>query len=525
MGNKQSSGKKSLSRSTKTGHPSQENLQSNLVKKTTKASDEYKLSEDNLRDEFKASIIKKGRYTKTAQRNSESSNVAIKLFDGKSLKNSSHNFETEAAILQKLDHPNIVKLFEMTKLNNQMSLVLELCDGGNVLERLPYTEDRASRIVRQVCSAVSYMHSKNIVHRDIDCSNIIFASGGEKSEVKLVDFGSACELETIPEHPGAFKFLKEKTGSLNIMAPEVILGKYGPKVDMWSVGIVTYTLLNNGKKPFTGETLEELEPKILRGYIDYTDWECSKISKDFCLKTCSVNSKDRLTAFSSLYHPWIAAEQKTVFQVLPVELVTSMSFYRTALPLKRIALNVLARRVKSSKYREVFENINKSHSGLITKEEFMEAFKHSGNSKSELEDLYEKLDININGGITYTEFIAATLETGGELSEGQLREAFDLISSNGRYITQKDVSGIVSESLKDRNSISVAKDKLERQMNRFTKKHKKEKIHYYEFAEMFEHGFKDLRSMGTLTEMSLNEEQFKALQEDDQMRHLEAINE
>lgn len=524
MGNKQSSGR-GIQKSV-----SQENLQNNLVaagKNRRGSANRYKIAADSLLGSGSSTEIQKAqlkKYCKTAQ-HGDTGSVAIKLFDGRSIMGPSHDFETEAAILSKCDHPNIVKLFEITMVKNKMSLVLELCDGGSVLDRLPYTEGKASKIVRQVCSAVSYMHGKNIVHRDIECSNILYSTSDQNSEVKLVDFGSACELETIPSHPGAFKFLKEQTGSLYVMAPEVLRGKYGPKIDVWSVGILAYTLLNNGEKPFAGELKEELESRILLGSIDYSDWEHSRIAKDFCQKTCEVNSTSRLAAASALYHPWIASEPSSIFKVLPVELVTSFSFYRNALPLKRIGLNVLARKIKSSKYREVFEDINKSHTGLITNEEFMEAFKHSGNSKRELDDLYDKLDINNNGGITYTEFIAATLETGAEVEEDQLRYAFELISSNGRYITKKDVEDIVSESLKDRDKITVFEDKLERQMKRFTKNHNKEKIHYSDFAQMFEHGYQDLHSMGTLVETSLNEEQFQQMKEEEKTKHLDVIGE
>ena len=93
-----------------------------------------------------------------------------------------------------------------------------------------------------------------MMHRDIECSNILFANKGEDSEVKLVDFGSACELQMIPGHEGAFKFLKDKTGSLYVMAPEVIRMKYGPKADVWSIGVVAYTILCDGKQPIKGES-------------------------------------------------------------------------------------------------------------------------------------------------------------------------------------------------------------------------------------------------------------------------------
>jgi serine/threonine protein kinase len=238
-------GNQPLTRSKSVG-----SLHDNLIKENARLGEKYEVSGDDL-GAGAATHIKKGQlkaFTKTEQ----NTGVAIKLYDGKSP--SSADLKTEAMILSRCDHPNIVKLFEVTKVNGRMSLVLELCTGGSVLERLPYKESQVSDIVRQVCSAVAYMHSKNMMHRDIECSNILFATPDADSEVKLVDFGSACELQMIPGHQGAFKFLKEKTGSLHVMAPEVIRGKYGPKADVWSIGVVAFTLLNGGEQPIKGET-------------------------------------------------------------------------------------------------------------------------------------------------------------------------------------------------------------------------------------------------------------------------------
>jgi serine/threonine protein kinase len=232
-----------------TGRKHGGSLHDNLIAEDAKLGEKYS-TDENL-GAGKATQIKRGtlkKFTKSTQ----NTGVAIKLYDGKSP--SASDLKTEAMILSQCDHPNIVNLYEVTKVNGQMSLILELCDGGSVLDRLPYTESQAANIVRQICSAVSYMHSKNMMHRDIDCSNILFVSKDEDSQVKLVDFGSACELQMIPGHDGAFRFLKEKTGSLHVMAPEVIRGKYGPKADVWSLGCVAYTLLNNGRQPIRGET-------------------------------------------------------------------------------------------------------------------------------------------------------------------------------------------------------------------------------------------------------------------------------
>ena len=228
------------------------NLQSNLVKGSSRdVIDNYKIVDEAIGSGQSTQILKgsSSKYTKTAR----TSGVAIKLWDGKSELQT--DLKLEAEILGKCDHPNIIKLYEVYKKGKHLSLVMELCAGGHVLDRKPFTEDQASHIMRQVTSAVTYLHKMNIVHRDIDCANILFATTSPDSDVKLVDFGSACELETVPNHPGAFKFLKEKTGSLHVMAPEVLKRKYGPKADVWSLGIVAYMLLQNGEHPFKGKNV------------------------------------------------------------------------------------------------------------------------------------------------------------------------------------------------------------------------------------------------------------------------------
>lgn len=225
-------------------------LQTNMIAdKERKMEDAYHVSQElgkGTSTNIKHATLKK--YTKKER----TRGVAIKLYDGKS--EIQPDLKKEATILGQLDHPNIVRLFEVVKVGSNRSLVLELCSGGPLLDRVPFTESQASHIMRQLMSAVSYLHSKHIVHRDIDCANILFRTPDENSDIKLIDFGSATELELVPNHPGAYKFLKEKTGSLHVMAPEVIRQRYGPKADVWSCGIVAYTILNDGKHPFLGNS-------------------------------------------------------------------------------------------------------------------------------------------------------------------------------------------------------------------------------------------------------------------------------
>lgn len=463
------------------------------------------------------------KYHKTEQ----TSGVAIKLYDGKA--EIKPDLKKEAQILGQLDHPNIIRLFEVARNGPQISLVLELCTGGSLLSRVPFQESKASHVMRQVLSAVSYMHSKNIVHRDIDASNIMFRTQEDDSDVKLIDFGSATELELVPNQPGAFKFLKEKTGSLHIMAPEVLKKRYGPKADVWSCGIVAYTLLNNGKNPFLGNSAEEMESKIIQGSINYRGWTHSDDAKDFVQETAMVNVGFRLSAAAALKHPWV---EKTIASwKLPNELVISFDLFRVAPPLKRIALNCLAKKAPPTRYQNLFTELDTTQSGTLTKKEFMEGFKHSGNSAEELDDLFEKLDVNMNGEIMYTEFLAATLEANGELEDAQLEEAFDMISKKSKYITKKNCMKIVGESQKNvlkvvgaaRNERKEPKNRLKASIEAIFQE--KEKYSYEDFEKLFEHGFDANRDIGTITETSLNEEQLSALKDDDLARHMATIRE
>jgi Ca2+-binding EF-hand superfamily protein len=273
----------------------------------------------------------------------------------------------------------------------------------------------------------------------------------------------------------------------------------------------------------------EMERKIAQGSIDYRGWKYSADSKEFVQHTAMVNAGFRLTAAAALKHPWI---EKTVASwKLPNELVISFDLFRVAPPLKRIALNCLAKKAPPNKYEKMFTDLDTTESGTLTKEEFMEGFKHSGNSKEELVDLFDKLDVNMNGEIMYTEFVAATLEAHGELEEAQLEEAFDMISKKGKYITKKNVMKIVGEEqkmvLKAVGAAGTAKKETKNMLKStidsiFTEK---EKFGYEDFARMFEHGFDANRDMDAIIETSLNEEQLSALKEDDLAKHMATISE
>lgn len=274
---------------------------------------------------------------------------------------------------------------------------------------------------------------------------------------------------------------------------------------------------------------QEMERKIAQGSIDYRGWKYSAASKEFVQHTAMVNAGFRLTAAAALKHPWI---EKTVASwKLPNELVISFDLFRVAPPLKRIALNCLAKKSPPVKYQSLFTALDTTESGTLTKDEFLAGFKHSGSSEDELLDLFDKLDVNMNGEIMYTEFLAATLEADGELEEAQLEEAFDMIAKKSKFITKKNVMKIVGETqkmvLKAVGAVGAAgkepKNRLKTLIDEIFKD--KDKYSYEDFALMFEHGFDANRDMDAIIETSLNEEQLSALKDDDLAAHMATIRE
>ncbi|XP_023601818.1 serine/threonine-protein kinase MARK2-like [Myotis lucifugus] len=165
----------------------------------------------------------------------------------------------EIYCMKELNHPNIVKLFEVVNTDHQVYIFMEYAYSGTLYQHLkrwgPLSEEAARAPFQQLLSAVHYCHQKHIVHRDIKPENILLDMG---LNIKLADFGLS----------GVFKDEKLTTfcGTPNYKAPELFkLEAYeGPKVDVWSMGVVLYNMLT-GLRPFVGKTLEQLREHILSG--------------------------------------------------------------------------------------------------------------------------------------------------------------------------------------------------------------------------------------------------------------------
>lgn len=144
----------------------------------------------------------------------------------------------EIDIMRELDHPNIIKLFEVFEDTRFVYLVMELCEGGElfdkIIENIHFTESTARYYFHQMMSALSYIHSKNICHRDLKPENFLMLDNSEKSPLKIIDFGLSMKLESDSKKEVKKINMKTRAGTPYYISPEVLKGSYDMSCDIWS---------------------------------------------------------------------------------------------------------------------------------------------------------------------------------------------------------------------------------------------------------------------------------------------------
>ncbi|CAL8068640.1 unnamed protein product [Calicophoron daubneyi] len=214
------------------------------------------------------------------------------------------------------DCPNVVKIVDAYENNNQNTgkryilLVMECMEGGELFNRIKkrtsFTECEAAKLVRQIASAIAYLHARNIAHRDLKPENLLFTSERDDAVLKLTDFGFAREVV-------AEKSLKTPCYTPYYVAPEILSRqRYDKSCDMWSLGIITYILLS-GYPPFFSKNGQPISPhmetNIIFGNYEFPDSHWKHISsgaKDLIKRLLMTKPERRLTSVQVMEHPWIA---------------------------------------------------------------------------------------------------------------------------------------------------------------------------------------------------------------------------
>ena len=399
-----------------------------------------------------------------------------------------NKFQTEIKILSMVDHPNIVRLFEVIEDDKYYNLLEELCTGGELLARAQKTqlkEKEIARIFNQIMSAVAYCHGIGIVHRDLKLENILFSTEDPNSPIKIIDFGFSVLLgknndkekekdNKDKESDGSdlkkfgYKRLKSKVGTLYYISPEIIKGNYDEKCDIWACGVILYILLA-GYPPFSGNTDKEVYNLITNIKYDFEKdrWKnISKYAKEL-IKNMLTPAKNRYSAKQVLASKWLEIKLKDNIddKLSGILDYRQINKYKNFNKLKKAILTFIASRLsseESSQIRNIFYNIDEDKNGYISFEDFRKYVINEYDiddlieNEEELQKGFQGVDIDHNNQIDYTEFLAANLDEQIYLKKEKLKEAFRIfdINDNGA-IKREDIIRVMKlENLPNKNEIA-----------------------------------------------------------------------
>ncbi|XP_073269568.1 calcium-dependent protein kinase 2-like isoform X2 [Primulina huaijiensis] len=346
--------------------------------------------------------------------------------------------------------PNIVELKGAYEDKHSVHLVMELCAGGELFDRIiangHFTERAAASLLRTIVQTVHTCHSMGVIHRDLKPENFLLLNKDEDAPLKVTDFGLSVFYKQ-------GEVCKDIVGSAYYIAPEVLKRRYGPEVDIWSVGVMLYILLS-GVPPFWAESENGIFNAILRGHVDFSSEPWPSISngaKDLVRKMLNSDPKLRLTAFDVLNHPWIKEDGEAPDTPLDNAVLDRLKQFRAMNKFKKVALRVIAGCLSEEEImglKEMFKGIDADNSGTITLEELKQGLAKQGTKLTEYEvkQLMEAADADGNGTIDYEEFITATMHMNRMDREEHLYTAFQYFDKdNSGYVTIEELEQALRE--------------------------------------------------------------------------------
>jgi calcium-dependent protein kinase len=341
-------------------------------------------------------------------------------------------------------HPNIVNIKGAYEDVTSVHLVMELCAGGELFDRIiqrgHYSEAKAAELTRTIVGVVEACHSLGVMHRDLKPENFLFSNHSEDAALKTTDFGLSVFFK-----PG--EIFTDVVGSPYYVAPEVLRKHYGPEADVWSAGVILYILLS-GVPPFWAETEQGIFEQVLKSELDFVSDPWPKISesaKDLLRKMLNPNVAKRLKSHQVLCHPWIREDGVAPDRPIDPAVQTRLKQFSAMNKLKKIAIRVIAESLSEEEIaglKEMFLMMDSDGSGAISFEELKEGLKKVGSNlmEEDIRQLMDAADVDHDGTIDYGEFLAATLNLNKIEREENLYAAFSYLDKDkSGYLTTDEL--------------------------------------------------------------------------------------
>jgi calcium-dependent protein kinase len=396
-----------------------------------------------------------------------SSYYAIKMIDKNFIFGIYHKeLRNEIQVLTEIDHPNVVRIYETYETRNAMFLVMEYCSGGDLTggriikpsllepslsayqDHSTTFEAQVAFVLKQILSAMAYCHKRKIVHRDLKLENVLWQSHDD-FVVKVIDFGTSQRYR----RPRADYTMKLDVGTNYAESPQAIKAgeEYTEKTDLWSIGVIAFTLLSGGVHPFDADKEMDIRNKVVQGEycMEGSEWNgISDEAKSFVASLLEYDEDKRPTAEEALQSTWLQSyltEQEKQRQEVLTDEVQDALLYATKEPkLKRLSMMIIAHCAPARKLRELrqaFDALDTSNDGTITYQEFQAAMKNCEFTPKQLTQVFHELDQSKTGVIEYTDFLSATLETRGEIDSELLKEAFETLDVENSGAISKEGLG------------------------------------------------------------------------------------
>lgn len=354
------------------------------------------------------------------------------------LQDDEQHFLKEIEILMKVDHMNILKIYEFFEDDLNYYIITEYVSQGALLENIVkfpnFDENLVKGIMRQIMSAVTYLHRLNITHRDLKPENILVSRVTENDlEIKIIDFGTSNYVQKE-------KNLKLKVGSPYYIAPEVLLGNYNEKCDIWSCGVIMYVLLV-GYPPFTGDSTNELFNVIKKGYFEMSGYEWDIVSsqaKDLIKKLLTKNFHSRISSQKCLEHEWLITKDSGYVNNKDMKccLKNLTKMQRQDMLQQATIAYIVHFLTPSSEFdqlKETFRVLDKNGDGTLCLDEIKAGYeKLFGPVASELEmkKVLEEVDMDGDGTVSYEEFLNIAINREKLINEKNLKLCFEAFDEN-----------------------------------------------------------------------------------------------